>query len=94
MAKVKMAVARKRRGIVLECLFREASGDGCVVVSLRKLVSASGLTHEQVRSCLSALEREGFMMVVPRTNPDGGTAENAYLITEKGRRALVLIANA
>lgn len=90
MSKVKMCVARERRGSVLDCLSRAAGADGCAVVSLKGLVSTTGLTHEQVRSCLRALEREGFLVVEPRKNPDGGTAENAYRITEKAHQALLL----
>lgn len=89
MPKVKMHVARKRRSMVLRYLVETAGADGCAVVSLRGIASATGLTLEQVRSCLGVLAREGYTVVVPRTNPDGGTAENAYFVTEKGRRALV-----
>lgn len=88
MPKVKMAVARERRARVLAALRDRGADSRAVELSVRTLAEASGLTYDQARSALRSLVAAGAVRALPRSLPNGGTAENAYRVTSKGCRAL------
>lgn len=86
MPKVKMAVARERRARVLAAL-RDRGADSCAVeLSVRTLAEAAGLTYDQARSALRSLVAEGAVRALPRSLPNGGTAENAYVVEPAAAR--------
>lgn len=90
MARVKQSVIAKRQVEVLAYLFEEAElrGGAAAPLSLRTICASRGLSESQVRLILKTLKQEGLLEVQPRTLPNGGTAENAYLVTRQGRLAL------
>lgn len=80
MPKVKMAVARERRARVLAALRDRGADSRAVELSVRTLAEASGLTYDQARSALRSLVAAGAVRALPRSLPNGGTAENAYVV--------------
>ena len=88
MSRVKMEVARARRLRVLEWLHRGSDGAGRTVVSLRLLALETGLTYAQARSVVRHLAGEGLVEVEHRALSNGGAADNAYSLTDAGRKVL------
>lgn len=88
MARVKDSVIAERRlrmlGLVSE---RGGGSDGCVA-STKELARVLGLSPMQLRGLVKSLSDGGLVRVVPRTYPNGGTAENAYFVTPAGAEAL------
>ena len=80
MPKVKMAVARERRARVLAALRDRGADSRAVELSVRTLAEAAGLTYDQARSALRALVATGAVQALPRSLPNGGTSENAYVV--------------
>lgn len=59
-----------------------------VPASIDELVSALGLSRNQVRRALRALSDDGRLVVEPRFLPNGGQTENAYRVTAAGASSL------
>lgn len=84
----KACVAETRRKVlsfVAECGGR----NGYVVVPLKRIASALGISTERVRGAVRWLHCNGCLEVEQLFAHDGGQRPNAYLITDKGAGALV-----
>ena len=67
---------------------RAGGGRAFASLSYAELSSALGVSREQVRCVLRRLSSSGLLVVRARYLPNGGQAENAFLVTEAGRAFL------
>lgn len=88
MPKVKMAVARERQTRVLGALCARGAAETAAELSIKAIAADTGLSFDQARSALRALKEAGRVQVAPRILPNGGTAENAYVVTPSGLEVL------
>lgn len=90
MACVKRSIIQKRQVDLLAFFLEEsqARGEGQVAISLKAIAADRNLSPVQTRQAVASLKRAGYLEVIPRTMPNGGTAENAYRVTEAGRLVL------
>lgn len=96
MARVKRAVVVDRKMRMLSYLVERASSQGAssAVLSLRTIGADLELSEGQVRIALRSLKSDGMLLVEAREMPNGGTAENAYSVMPRGRRAIALYGEA
>lgn len=80
MAKVKTEVSRERKARVLSALCACGAQRKAVELPFKEIAAETGLTFDQVRSSIRALEGEGRVRVLPRHLPNGGTMANAYRV--------------
>ena len=88
MPRVRMGVACERRARVLACLCSAAGEDGRAVRSIGDVARESGLSFTQARSSLKYLADRGAVRVESRSLPNGGCAENAYVVTPRAAAVL------
>ena len=84
MPRVKESVSRAREVIVLDYVRSHLDGPEGAVISLMGIAHGTGLTVHQARAALRRLSRNGALSVVPRSYPNGASAENSYRLTESG----------
>lgn len=90
MARVRRAVIEDRQMKVLLYFVQRAEPGEYprAVLSLATIGADCGLSTQQVRLVLKKLKTAKLICIEPREMPNGGTAENAYVVTAAGRRAL------
>lgn len=88
MARVKNSVIIERKHCMLGLICARGGKTGGCVASTKDLAQALGLTPMQMRGLMKSLSDSGLVRIVPRTYPNGGTAENAYFITPAGAEVL------
>lgn len=89
MARVKRSVIFDRQIRMLSYLLdRSSPGERAAIASLRMISADSELSESQVRLILRKLRASDLVQVEAREMPNGGTAENAYRVTPRGRAML------
>ena len=84
MARVKNSVIVERKQRMLRLIYENSQGTSGCIASTRSLAEGLGLSPMQMRGLMKSLVDAGLVRVVPRTYPNGGTAENAYFLTPAG----------
>lgn len=88
MARVKNSIIAERRLRMLGLIYTRGGASGGCVASTKDLAETLSLSPMQMRGLMKSLSDAGLVRVVPRTYPNGGTAENAYFITPAGVEVL------
>lgn len=91
MARVKDSVIAERRQRMLRLIYENSQGASGCIASTRSLAEGLGLSPMQMRGLMKSLAGAGLVRVVPRTYPNGGTAENAYFLTPAGVEAAAAV---
>lgn len=88
MARVKNSIIIERKQCMLSLIYERGGKTGGCIASTKDLAEALDLTPMQMRGLMKSLSDSGMVRIVPRTYPNGGTAENAYFITPAGAEVL------
>lgn len=94
MPKVKTEVSRRREFLVLAFIAEHVKESEEAVLSLKDIAAGVDISAAATRGALHRLSKNGLIVTMPRYYPNGASAENAYLITQRGLELLQIVEKA